>query len=428
MEKRFLHTTHRERSVPSRAERCRTVLALLFVGFLFILPMVANGSVIDDLRKQISARNEEVKQLQQKMAEAKQNLLEARGEARSLQNQIYRFNKQIEAFELEMAITEGQIEETRLKIAELEARIKQTEEAIHLEKARIASTLRVLYETGTPDIIELSLGADSLSTIFNNFYGAQRLEGELKTRLNVAKELTINLEKEKEDTTKEEENLIALRTKLSLQQDLAQDQRSQKSELLKDTRQQEVVFQKSLKKLESQQVDIQKEIVGLEAKLRYAIDPATLPKGKGILAWPVDEVRITQYYGSTSKTGFVNNGYDFHNGIDIAPTSGIGTPIYAAGDGKVIAKGDDGRYAYGRWVAIDHKNGLVTLYGHLSRVAVSSGQAVGKGTVIGYMGSTGFSTGPHLHFTVYATNTFEVIERWYGPLPIGGHLDPIEYL
>ena len=420
MEKRPFFTTCRKLS--------RIVLALLFVGFLFISPMIAKGSVIDDLRKQISARNEEVKQLQQKMAEAKQNLLEAQGEARSLQNEIYRFNKQIEAFELEMAITEGQIEETRLKIAELEARIKQTEEAIHLEKARIASTLRVLYEAGTPDIIELSLGADSLSTIFNNFYGAQRLEGELKTRLNVAKELTSNLEKEKEDTTKEEENLIALRTKLSLQQDLAEEQRTEKNQVLKSTKQQETVYQKSLKQLEVQQVDAQKEIVGLEAKLRYAINPDTLPKGKGVLVWPVDEVRITQYYGSTSKTGFVNNGYEFHNGIDIAPRSGIGTPIYAAEDGKVIAKGDDGRYAYGRCVAIDHKNGLVTLYAHLSRVAVSSGQIVGKGTVIGYMGSTGFSTGPHVHFTVYATNTFEVIQRWYGPLPIGGHLDPMEYL
>ncbi|KKR47314.1 MAG: Peptidase M23B [Parcubacteria group bacterium GW2011_GWA2_40_8] len=420
MEKRRISITY--------SRRTKTILALLFMGFLFISPMVAKGSMIDDLRKQISTKNEEVKQLQQKMAEAKQNLVEAQGQARSLQNQIYRFNKQIEAFELEMAITEGQIEETRLKITELEARIKQTEDAINLEKARIASALRMLYETGTPDIIELSLGADSLSTIFNDFYGAQRLEGELKTRLSVAKELTVNLEKEKEDATQEEENLITLRTKLSLQQDLAEEQRTEKSQVLKNTKQQETVYQKSLKQLETQQVDAQKEIVGLEAKLRYAINPDTLPKGKGVLAWPVDEVRITQYYGSTSKTGFVNNGYEFHNGIDIAPTSGIGTPIYAAGDGKVVSKGDDSRYAYGRWVAVDHKNGLVTLYAHLSRIAVSNGQNVSKGAVIGYMGSTGFSTGPHLHFTVYAANTFEVIQRWYGPLPIGGHLDPIEYL
>lgn len=407
---------------------CLTVLALFVMGFLFILPLIVHGSVIADLRKQIYAKNEEVKQLQQKMMEAKQNLIEAQGKERSLQNQIYKFNKQIEAFELEIAITEGQIDETGLKIKELENRIKQTQEAINLEKARISGALRYIYETGTPDIIELSLSANSLSTIFSNFYSAQRIEGELKTRLSVAKELTTNLEKEREDTKIEEENLISLRTKLSLQQDLAQDQRAQKNQLLKDTRQQETIYQKSLKQLEAQQVDVQKEIVSLEAKLRYAIDPASLPKGKGILAWPVDEVRITQYYGPTSKTGFINDGYEFHNGMDIAPSSGIGTPIYSAGDGKVVARGDDGRYAYGRWVAIDHKNGLVTLYAHLSKVSVSVGQAVGKGTTIGFMGSTGFSTGAHLHFTVYATNTFEVIQRWYGPLPIGGHIDPLEYL
>ncbi|OHA45888.1 MAG: hypothetical protein A3A80_04415 [Candidatus Terrybacteria bacterium RIFCSPLOWO2_01_FULL_44_24] len=405
-----------------------TIFALIFMGFLFLLPFVANGGLIDDLRQQIAAKSQEVKDLQQRAAEAKQSLAEAQSKERSLQNQIYKFNKQIEALELEIAVTEEQIDEVKLKIEEIEIKIKQTQEAINLEKSRIASTLQLIYETGPPDIVELSLNAKSLSSMFQNLYSVQKLEGELKTRLNVAQELSANLVKDEADAKAQENNLVALRTQLTLQQELTEDQRSEKNILLKDTRQQETVYQKSVKQLESQQTEIQKNIIALEAKLRFAIDPSSLPKGKGILSWPVNEVRITQYYGPTSETGFINDGYQFHNGIDLAPSTGLGTPIYSAGDGKVIAVGNDGRYAYGKWVAIDHKNGLITLYAHLSKQAVSVGATVSKGDVIGFMGSTGFSTGSHLHFTVYATSTFEVIDRWYGPLPLGGHLDPLEYL
>jgi len=94
----------------------------------------------------------------------------------------------------------------------------------------------------------------------------------------------------------------------------------------------------------------------------------------------------------------------------------------------VAATGNDGRYAYGRWVAVRHPNGLTTLYAHLSLVGVRVGSSVGRGEIIGYMGSTGLATGPHLHFSVYATDTFRVENRWFGPLPLGGAVNPRDYL
>ena len=94
----------------------------------------------------------------------------------------------------------------------------------------------------------------------------------------------------------------------------------------------------------------------------------------------------------------------------------------------MTASGDNGRYAYGEWLAIRHNNGLTTLYTHLSAKAVSVDQAVSQGQIIGYEGSTGFVTGPHLHFTVYSTNTFKVEKRWFGLLPLGGSVNPFDYL
>ena len=79
----------------------------------------------------------------------------------------------------------------------------------------------------------------------------------------------------------------------------------------------------------------------------------------------------------------------------------IGTKILAAADGKIVAMGNNGRYAYGRWMAIDHGNGIVTMYGHLSAYVKSKGLPSKQGTWDRRSGNTGNSTGPHLHFTVF---------------------------
>ncbi|MCR5177130.1 MAG: peptidoglycan DD-metalloendopeptidase family protein [Anaerovibrio sp.] len=99
----------------------------------------------------------------------------------------------------------------------------------------------------------------------------------------------------------------------------------------------------------------------------------------------------------SSPYGLRWNGSDFHPGIDIA--NDIGTPIMAAADGVVTVAGWNSG-GYGNMVDIDHGNGIMTRYGHAQQVVVSAGQTVKKGQIIAYMGSTGYSTGPHLHYEV----------------------------
>lgn len=99
----------------------------------------------------------------------------------------------------------------------------------------------------------------------------------------------------------------------------------------------------------------------------------------------------------SSPYGLRWNGTEFHQGIDIAAETG--TPIVATADGVVTAAGWDGS-GYGNMVDIDHGDGIMTRYGHASAVAVTPGQTVRRGQVIAYVGSTGYSTGPHLHYEV----------------------------
>ena len=118
----------------------------------------------------------------------------------------------------------------------------------------------------------------------------------------------------------------------------------------------------------------------------HSSSPNSSPSSSS-LVWPASGP-ITSPYGMRWGS--------LHPGIDIG--AGMGAPIHAAASGRVILAGYSG--GYGNLIVIDHGNGLATAYAHQSRLGVSVGQAVSQGDVIGYVGSTGFSTGPHLHFEV----------------------------
>lgn len=121
--------------------------------------------------------------------------------------------------------------------------------------------------------------------------------------------------------------------------------------------------------------------------------------------WPTEGGVISSNYGA--RTGPIEGGYDWHPGIDIAVD--FGTPIYATAAGTIEQAGWNG--GYGRYVRINHGNGYQTAYGHMSGIAVAAGQKVIKGEIIGFVGSTGYSTGPHLHYEVLADG--ETIDPFY---------------
>lgn len=119
--------------------------------------------------------------------------------------------------------------------------------------------------------------------------------------------------------------------------------------------------------------------------------------------WPVGGVVTSTFGWRTSPFG---DGSELHSGIDIAIHAGA--PVVATADGRVTQSGPTG--GYGNLVQIDHGNGLTTLYGHNSQVAVTVGQQVKKGQVISYAGSTGRSTGPHVHYEIRQHDT--AIDPW----------------
>jgi murein DD-endopeptidase MepM/ murein hydrolase activator NlpD len=131
-----------------------------------------------------------------------------------------------------------------------------------------------------------------------------------------------------------------------------------------------------------------------------------------------------------------------HNGMDLGAS--VGTKIYAPLSGTVRATGNTdlvpGCYSWGKWALVDHPNGLSSLFAHMSQVSVVAGQKLNTSDIIGYVGNTGYSTGPHLHFTVYVTegvsvkqfNQFKAVTSCGAALSpfaaIEAYLDPLDYL
>ncbi|MBI1888392.1 MAG: peptidoglycan DD-metalloendopeptidase family protein [Candidatus Spechtbacteria bacterium] len=407
-------------------------MRFVFYTFLFLsmfsigTPRAFAGEV-DDLKNQIDARQKEIQNLKEKEKEYKGAISEKRQKAATLADVVLDFNAKIQKTEKDISEKQKEITISSLRIRQIELEVDEKGEAIARMHAYIGSALREIYENDGIESVELFLKYKNLSDFFNQVEYRQILQQDFEFRVEALKSFRQKLEEQKIELTKEKDALKVLKSELEKRNMILEDEREEKRSLLTQTRNEEWRFKEVLKDVTAKQEEIQREIFNLEQKLREAIDASKLPiAAPGILHWPV-EGNLTQGYGCT-KFAKTSKAYPtcFHNGIDIAGS--YGTPVKAARQGKILGV-EKAPYAYGKWITIEHDNGLVTLYAHLSLQGVKPGQEVESGDIIGYMGSTGFSTGSHLHFTVYAPNSFATKPSLLsGTLPIGASLNPLDYL
>jgi len=404
----------------------KIILHTIFTAIFIISPLFAIAETQQELQQQIDAKQAQIQELEKQIAAYNEQIKSNKAQESTLAKQISKMQAQIKQLEAEIKLTQIRISAANLKIQEISANIIAKETQIEKQKLNMAETIRAINEYDQTTPLQLMLANANFSAILNQVQFIDDLQQGIKQKLDEIKNLKNQLEQDKSDQQAQKDSLENLRDELSGKNLALDNQKDAKQQLLTETKSQEKKYQQIVSDLQKQQEQIQKDIFLLEEKLRLLINPNSLPGAHpGLLARPVPG-GITQGYGPTSQTGFINDVYNFHNGVDFSAKSG--TPVKAAADGVVKAIGDNGKYAYGKWIAIDHQNGLITLYAHFSGYAVSVGQSVKQNQTIGYSDNTGFSTGPHLHFTVYAANTFSVESKWYGLLPLGGSVNPMSYL
>jgi murein DD-endopeptidase MepM/ murein hydrolase activator NlpD len=303
------------------------------------------------------------------------------------------------------------------QISDLTEKIKENERQMEFQRKMLRALMQNYYEYDRQGILNIVLLEKTLSDslrgadyIQQSGMKVNELLAEIRKIKKELEEQKIQLEDKKNESEKLKETLEDKNLTL-------QNTEDQKQILLGQT-------QKEKEKYSQLLASIEDEISSLESS-KY-VDYSNLPPDKnGYFAYPVKPVVISQGYGKTSFSKNYSSG--LHNGIDFSIKYG---PVYAVKAGTVLATGNNGRYAYGKWVVINHGDGLVTLYGHFSSIGVSRGQKVGEREKIGISGNTGFSTGPHLHFSVFVKSSFETVESTKVSglmLPVGASINPKKY-
>lgn len=386
---------------------CVVVAVTVSLMFFTNAQAVLGASEIDTLKNQIDQRNARLKEIEIEIAAYQGELKKVGSEKNSLQKAIAQLELERKKVEADLSYTENRIGATDLELDKLALEIDETEASITLNKHAIGETLKALNETDSDSFVEVLLTYERLSDFWGRIDELDRIRQVMREEVASLVSQKKFLDTQYEENTRKRSDLVDLKQQYSDQNQVLVSNKTEKNKLLSVTKSEEAQYQKLLKEREAAKEQILKELRDFESKLQFMLDPNTIPpKGTAVFRWPVDNIIITQLFGGTefAKQNPGIYGRPYHNGVDFGAPRG--TKIYAPLSGTVRMVGDTdlvkGCYSWGKWTLIDHANGLSTLYAHQSVQSVAPGQQVKTGDVIGYTGNTGYSTGPHLHFTVYA--------------------------
>lgn len=416
-----------------------SVLLILF-SLIFLLPAGVGASEVEELRDQISQRNEKIKELEEKIQEYEQTLGNLNEQSSTLENTIASLNTNVDRVEAKIELTKNKIYTARLKIQKIEFEIEEKQQKIQRNKELLAQNIRTIDRRESTTFVELLLKHDNISEFWEKLDSLSQFQDGLKTEIERLQALKQAIEEKKKLASDKKQQLLGYQSELVNEKQLLQNTRQQKQFLLKRTENKESAFQELLAQKRARRGEFVQQLDALESKLQIALNPALLPeKNSQVLSWPTESKRITQNFGRTSASGrlYVSG---THNGLDIGVSNG--TPIMASADGVVLAANNADAVcrgaSYGRFIFIKHNNGLSTLSAHLSAMSVSDGEKVTRGQIIGYSGASGYVTGPHLHFGVYASQAVRMGTLVSSSCPgavyhipisaYNGYLDPLDYL
>ncbi len=413
-------------------------ISLLYIS-TFRTPVEAQSA--EQIQDKISARTTDIQNLEKIIQDYQKELNNLSSKGNSLSSKLAELNLTLKKLQANISLTQDKIDNKNLEIQALSKKIGAAQSDISDNRLYVSESLRKLSEESSKSLPQLFIAGDSISDSLNSIDKLAILQTEIETRIDDLKATKTKLESNKTATERAKSDLLKLQSQLNNEKQIVTDTVKEQKKLLAETKSSEYTYQLLLKEKEAQKDAFEVEIYQYESQLKIVIDASKLPKGLNVLAWPLDSVSITQYFGNTpfaTANAQIYSGKG-HNGIDLRAS--VGTPVKAALSGTVAGTGNTdlayGCYSLGKWILVKHPNGLSTLYAHLSLQTTRQGDPVTTGQIIGYSGNTGYSTGPHLHFGVYASSGIE-IKRFSASrscqgavLPIAAiqaYLNPLSYL
>jgi murein DD-endopeptidase MepM/ murein hydrolase activator NlpD len=372
-------------------------VALLPLALFALLPLVSSGqqnlgSKIERKKDQIAWRKGRERVLSSDVAGYTRRINALQGDITVLQTKQVRLQASLDRKRAELARIQEELRRERLRLARLRARLAEA-------RAALSKRLVELYKADQPDLVTVVLESNGFADLLERTEFMQRVSNQdariidivVKAKADAiatAKRLD-KLEKRAKVVADQIEGevtqVVAVKDQLVDRRGRYAAVRSDKYTLLASTREDRHSLEGDLKALEAEQAKV---VAALQASVSSGPAPAgPVRQGSGQLSWPIN---------ASISSGFGFRWGRLHAGVDMPVPEG--TPLHAADGGRVAIAGWMG--GYGNYTCIQHTGSLSTCYGHQSRIAVSVGQSVSRGQVIGYSGNTGHSTGPHLHFEV----------------------------
>lgn len=338
----------------------------------------------DDAKKYEQQAQKEQKKAD-KLKEQQENVTEEKAELK----------KKLSKLASSIKETTEKLEEKQVEITKIQDDLDAAKIDEHQQYEDMKLRIQFMYEQGDNNVLEYLFEAKSIADL-----------------LNKAEYVRVTSEYDREKLMKFQDVVSSIaETEKVLQQEEKELQDLQDTLLVKQKEAEALVEEADLElaSLEKELGEAQKKVKSLLAQAKKAKQQqqsiaasngsagASQIIGTGELAWPTTSKRVTSYYGG--RVAPVAGATSWHDAIDIGAS--IGTPVYSVKDGTVITASYGYNGGRGNYVMVDHGNGLVTRYQHLSDIYVSVGQTVSKGQNIAAVGNTGASSGPHLDYAIY---------------------------
>ncbi len=361
----------------------------VIMALVFVLTFVASVfPARADLTSQLNQAKNQRKAAEQELSNIKSQKKIAEDDKEKLDAEIAGLNSKI-------AAVQAEIDATARKLSEKEAELYAAEVACEKQFESFKTRARIMYENGPSTYIEILFSSGSFSEFLSNIEIMRSILEYDNKVLNERKAVReqIALQKNEIEAIKKEQE-TRKQTLSEMKGTLSAKQQAQ-SAVITRLSDQEATIRARIAEQQAEEARIQRLINQALAAQNTTTVSTITTTGTGVMQWPCPSTKyVTSEFGSRSQP--VAGASTNHKGLDIG--AAMGADIVAADSGTILFSGNSS--SYGKYIVITHGGGITTLYAHCSQLLVKAGATVTKGQVIAKVGSTGISSGPHLHFEV----------------------------
>ena len=389
-------------------QKTAKIIAAVIAGalaLLMVFGLLADIVVFSkaDAAQTVSSLNDKLSDLDAQKQKIQKELNKINSQKKSTMSKKAALDKQIDITEQEVDTINELISALDAKIAANTAELTKAKEDEKNQYEKFLKRVRIMEEEGTASLLGIILSADSFSDMLTRTELVGDIARNDKKLVSELADTRASIEAKQKELTDSKAQQASAKANLVKKQNSLASQYNEANAMIKTLNSEAASYEKAYNEAEAAQAAARAQL----KKLLQSSGSSSTAFVGGTFMWPSKTTLITSYYGSRKDP--ITGKKSFHTGVDIGAKRG--TDIFAANSGKVIVAGWSSK-GYGNYVVIDHGGGKTTLYAHMSKILVSKGQTVAKGDTIGLVGSTGYSTGPHIHFEILVN---------------GDHTNPMNY-